>query len=72
MSEPIFAPNERGLLKLSIDQIKPYDRNLRRSPNPMYAKIKESVRAARGLSSLLSVTRRPGDEQYMVEGDGNR
>lgn len=71
MSEPIFAPNKRGFLKLSIDQIKPYDRNLRRSPNPMYAKIKESVRATRGLSSLLSVTRRPGDEQYMVEGDGN-
>jgi len=56
---------------LQIDQIKHYDRNPRKEPNPAYPQIFESIRAQRGLTSNLSVTRRPGDERYMLHAGGN-
>lgn len=56
---------------LTIDQMRPYDRNPRRtSPNPNYHEIKESIRNS-GLHNTLRVTRRPGDEIYMIEAGGN-
>lgn len=56
---------------LSLDRIKPYDRNPRRERNPRYAEIKESIRAQGGLNNPLTITRRPGDDLYMVESGGN-
>ena len=56
---------------LTIDLIKPYDRNPRRTINPLYDEIKASIRAKGGLNNLLTVTRRPGDPQYMVVAGGN-
>lgn len=56
---------------LTIDLIKPYDRNPRRTINPLYDEIKASIRAKGGLNNLLTVTRRPGDTQYMVVAGGN-
>ncbi|MDN3519108.1 hypothetical protein QWY84_15945 [Aquisalimonas lutea] len=56
---------------LDIDQIKAYDRNPRKAPNPRYDEIKASIRAQRGLNNALEVTRRPGDEVYMVRAGGN-
>jgi len=56
---------------LTIDRIKPYDRNPRRTINPLYNEIKASIRAKGGLNSLLTVTQRPGDTDYMVAAGGN-
>ncbi|MEJ1418719.1 MAG: hypothetical protein RNU03_10105 [Candidatus Sedimenticola sp. (ex Thyasira tokunagai)] len=58
-------------LVLTLEQIKPYDRNPRRDRNPRYDEIKESIQAQRGLNTPLNVTKRPGDELYMVEAGGN-
>ena len=56
---------------LDIDQVKPYDRNPRRKLNPRYSEIKASIRAQRGLNNALEITRRPGDELYMIRAGGN-
>ncbi|WP_262965447.1 ParB family protein [Methylobacter psychrophilus] len=56
---------------LTIDRIKPYDRNPRRTINPLYNEIKASIRAKCGLNSLLTVTQRPEDTDYMVAAGGN-
>lgn len=56
---------------LTLEQIRPYDRNPRRERNPRFDEIKESVRAQGGLNNPLTVTRRPGEEHYMVESGGN-
>ncbi|MCP4993725.1 MAG: hypothetical protein GY934_08055 [Gammaproteobacteria bacterium] len=58
-------------LVLTLDQVKPYDRNPRRDRNPRYDEIKESIRAQRGLNTPLNITKRTGDELYMVEAGGN-
>jgi len=58
-------------LVLTLEQIRPYDRNPRRERNPRYDEIKESIRAQRGLNTPLNVTKRPGDTLYMVEAGGN-
>lgn len=56
---------------IEIDRIKPYDRNPRRIRNPRYADIRDSIWAQGGLNNPLTITRRPGDEHYMVESGGN-
>lgn len=66
-SDPI-APTP---MVLTLQQVKPYDRNPRRERNPLYDEIKDSIRAQKGLNNPLTVTRRPGDEVYMIESGGN-
>lgn len=56
---------------LTIDQIMPYDRNPRRTVNPRFDEIKDAIRAAGKLNNLLTVTRRPGENYFMVESGGN-
>jgi len=58
-------------LVLTLEQIRPYDRNPRRDRNPRYDEIKASIRAQRGLNTPLNVTKRPGDTLYIVEAGGN-
>jgi ParB family protein of integrating conjugative element (PFGI_1 class) len=58
-------------LVLKLDDIKLYDRNPRREINPEYDKIKASIRDQRGLNNHFNVTRRPGEDQYMIESGGN-
>lgn len=67
----VADPLTRSQMWLPIDQIKLYDRNPRRSPNPKYEEIKESIRATRGANVSFSVTRRPGESLYMVDAGGN-
>ena len=55
---------------LEIERIRGYDRNPRRERNPDYDSIKSSIRA-RGLDHPLTVTRRPGEEHYMLAAGGN-
>ena len=56
---------------LDLGRIKPYDRNPRKERNPKYDEIKASIRAQDHNSILLEITRRPGEERYMVAAGGN-
>lgn len=57
-------------LRLEVTRIRPYERNPRQSANPEYDRIKASIRAT-GLDQALRVTRRPGDDDYIVQAGGN-
>lgn len=61
-----------SVVVLHINEIHPYDRNPRTSPNPKYREIKESIRERRGLKGQLTVTKRPdGKNRYMLYMGGN-
>jgi ParB family protein of integrating conjugative element (PFGI_1 class) len=57
-------------LWLPVTDIRPYDRNPRRSQNPEYDRIMASIRAE-GMDQPLVVTQRPGDEHFTVQASGN-
>lgn len=57
-------------IELTVDDIRPYEHNPRRSVNVKFDDIKESIRTS-GLRSPLTVTRRPGESHYIVEAGGN-
>lgn len=63
-------PRQDCQIELSVDEIEPYDHNPRRAANPKYEEIKESIRAC-GIRNPLTVTRRPGEQRFIVEGGGN-
>lgn len=56
---------------LRLHQLRTYDHNPRRQRNPRYDEIKDSIRAQGGLTTPITVTRRPGYDWYMVESGGN-
>src|SRR5690606_34147686 len=66
-SDPI-APTP---MLLTVDQIDLYDKNPRLRENPSYRDLKESIRAAGEFTGTLDITRRPGNERYMIEAGGN-
>lgn len=66
----LSAADHPASVVLPIHQIKLYDRNPRREPNPQYALLKESI-CLRGLNQPLVVTQRPGDPAYTVKAGGN-
>ena len=57
-------------IELTVDEIRPYENNPRRSANVKFDDIKESIRAG-GLKSPLTVTQRPGESHFIVEAGGN-
>lgn len=62
--------NEVTAMVLDIQHIKTYERNPRRSENPEYDRIKESIRAM-GLDQPLVVTQPPKNKDYIVHSGGN-
>ncbi|MEQ1638938.1 MAG: ParB family protein [Methylococcales bacterium] len=68
---PISDPISTTQMVLKLCEIKPYDKNPRRLINPEYSIIKASIRNQRGLNNPFNVTRRPGDELFMVQSGGN-
>jgi hypothetical protein len=58
-------------MTLPVTEIQAYDRNPRRYQNEQYEAIKASIRAAKRLTSPLVVTRRPGQDKFMVGKGGN-
>lgn len=68
---PLTDPVTTTQMVLKLSDIKPYDRNPRRDPNPAYDEIKESIRGKKQLNNNFNVTRRPGDDLFMVESGGN-
>jgi ParB family protein of integrating conjugative element (PFGI_1 class) len=61
---------DRVPMVLSPSQIKPFDRNPRTTRNPAYDELYSSIEAD-GLHSQVSVTRRPGSQEFMIYGGGN-
>jgi ParB family protein of integrating conjugative element (PFGI_1 class) len=55
---------------LTLDQLRPYELNPRQKQNPKYEEIKESIRA-RGLDDTPTVSRRPGETDYIIDNGGN-
>jgi|GEM_PF-6468618 len=57
-------------ITVTLDDVVAYDRNPRRSKNPNYESIKESIRH-RGLDDEPTITRRSIDEPFMIRSGGN-
>ena len=58
-------------MTLPVMDILHYDKNPRKALNDQYEVIKESIRSTKQLTSPLVVTRRPGQERFMVGKGGN-
>ncbi|WP_282282478.1 ParB family protein [Pseudomonas sp. PS02302] len=63
-------PIKETPMVLTLDELAPYDHNPRTTRNPMHDEIKESIRA-RGLDQPPPVTRRPGEDRYIIRTGGN-
>ena len=80
LNEPNFESNTHSVSQLmpplpcrmtvTLDDVIAYDRNPRRSINPSYESIKESIRN-RGLDDEPTITRRAIDEPFMIKSGGN-
>jgi len=57
-------------LELGVEEIRPYERNPRRSNNAKFDEIKESIRVS-GIRNPITVTRRPNESHFIVEAGGN-
>lgn len=66
----ITPPTEEMAIYVSLDQIKPYENNPRKTINPMYDQIKNSIRAV-GLNHSPVISKRPNDSKYTVRDGGN-
>lgn len=59
-----------SIIRLHIDSITTYKRNPRRKINELYVEIRESIRA-RGMDTIVKVTKRPGEDLYFPAAGGN-
>jgi ParB family protein of integrating conjugative element (PFGI_1 class) len=62
---------EAAPIRLHISEIDYYDRNPRKALNPEFESIKNSIFKHGGLTTALSITRRPGGDRYIVAAGGN-
>ncbi len=67
---PLSADSESFGVKVSLEQIKSFVLNPRRSRNPRYEKLKASIRQ-RGLDNPPLLTRHPDEELYTIASGGN-
>ena len=63
-------PRHECQIEVRVMDIRTYEHNPRRANNAKFAEIKASI-AAIGIRSPLTVTRRPGEEHFIVETGGN-
>lgn len=61
---------EQEMVQVSLEQIQPFSLNPRVTRNPGYDVLKASI-LDRGLDNPPVLTRRPGDENYMLASGGN-
>ncbi len=70
-NEDMSDPLGKTRIPVTIDQLRPSDLNPRKSRNPKYDDIKESIRNM-GLNQIPKITRRhPDDPYFMIKGGGN-
>jgi ParB family protein of integrating conjugative element (PFGI_1 class) len=58
-----------SLIRLTLDEVEPYEKNPRHKDNEHEAEIEASIEA-RGLEHRLVVTRRPGEKHYVLAAGG--
>ena len=58
------------LISVKLMQLRPFDGNPRKTKNPKFEEIKESIRM-RGLDFAPNITKRPGDDFYIIADGGN-
>jgi len=64
-------PITKARIRVTLNQLQPYDRNPRQSVNPKFDSILASIEA-RGLDHSPNITRRnPGDSHYIIIDGGN-
>lgn len=63
-------PRHDCQIELAVDEIRPYEHNPRRTDNAKFDEIKESIRAC-GIRNPVTVTRRPGEQHFIIEAGGN-
>ncbi|GAB1671129.1 ParB family protein [Mannheimia haemolytica] len=66
----VLPETHRQLISITLDKLKPFEGNPRKTKNPKYEEIKASIKA-RGLDHAPNVTKRPGDDFYTVADGGN-
>lgn len=57
-------------MMVTLDELRPYELDPRKTRNPLYEEIKESIRE-RGLDAPPAITRRPGSDHYVIRNGGN-
>lgn len=67
----MLDPVSPTTLVLRVSDIAAYDHNPRVAANLSFPHLKESIRVRRGLTTPLTVTKRPGDERYTIAAGGN-
>lgn len=55
---------------ITLDKLRPYEHNPRINRNPLFDEIKASIKN-RGLEAPPPITRRPGEEFYIIRNGGN-
>ncbi|WP_434986956.1 ParB family protein [Vreelandella zhaodongensis] len=66
----LSAPMQEMGIEVTLDDVRPYDRNPRSERNPRYGDIKASIKSV-GLKHPPILTQRPGDDKYMISDGGN-
>ena len=61
---PSYYSSDVEYITVTLDKLRPYEHNPRRTPNPNFKMIKESIRR-RGLDHKPNITRRPGEVFYI-------
>lgn len=69
-TQQLADPIADTAIELTLDQLRSYEHNPRKSINPLYEEIKESIRS-RGLDQPPTVTKRPGEKHYIIRNGGN-
>jgi ParB family protein of integrating conjugative element (PFGI_1 class) len=73
-SRPLDKPGDPIVptqLLLDVTKIRRYEQDPRQHANSQFEEIKVSILAQGGINNPLTVTRRPGEEHYIIEAGGN-
>ncbi|KGQ25119.1 ParB family protein [Gallibacterium anatis] len=63
-------PTKSQYITVTLDKLRPYEHNPRKTRNPNFEMIKESIRR-RGLDHKPNITQRPGEPFYIIADGGN-
>ena len=66
----VHYPAQGQYITVTLDKLRPYEHNPRKTRNPNFEMIKESIRR-RGLDHKPNITRRPGEPFYIIADGGN-
>ena len=65
-----YYPVQSQYITVTLDKLRPYEHNPRKTRNPNFDMIKESIRR-RGLDHKPNISQRPGEPYYIIADGGN-